>query len=84
MHFFGLWGTLVFMLGFGISTYLVINKIIDPAYYLTSRPAFYIALILALIGVQLFLAGFLAELIARSAPDKNAYGIEEKIGWEKL
>lgn len=84
MHFFGLWGTLVFMLGFGISTYLVINKIIDPSYYLTSRPAFYIALILALIGVQLFLAGFLAELIARSAPDKNAYGIEEKIGWEKL
>lgn len=80
MHFFGLWGTLVFMLGFGISTYLVINKIIDPSYYLTSRPAFYIALILALIGVQLFLAGFLAELIARSAPDKNAYGIEEKIG----
>ena len=80
MHFFGLWGTLVFMLGFGISTYLVINKVIDPSYYLTSRPAFYIALILALIGVQLFLAGFLAELIARSAPDKNAYGIEEKIG----
>jgi glycosyltransferase involved in cell wall biosynthesis len=83
MHFFGLWGTLVFMVGFGISTYLVINKIMDPSYYLTSRPAFYIALILALIGVQLFLAGFLAELIARSAPDKNAYGIEEKIGWEK-
>jgi glycosyltransferase involved in cell wall biosynthesis len=83
MHFFGLWGTLVFMVGFGISTYLIIHKIMDPSYYLTSRPAFYIALILALIGVQLFLAGFLAELIARSAPDKNAYGIEEKIGWEK-
>lgn len=82
MHFFGLWGTLVFLVGLGISTYLIVNKLLDPTFYLTSRPAFYIALVLALIGVQLFLAGFLAELIARSAPDKNSYGIEDKLGWE--
>jgi glycosyltransferase involved in cell wall biosynthesis len=80
MHFFGLWGTLMFMLGFGISLFLIISKIIDPGYYLTSKPLFYIALILALVGVQLFLTGFLAELIARNSPEKNSYGIEESIG----
>jgi glycosyltransferase involved in cell wall biosynthesis len=80
MHFFGLWGTLMFMLGFGISTFLIINKVIEPTYYLTSKPLFYIALVLAIVGVQLFLAGFLAELIARNSPEKNSYGIDEKLG----
>ncbi len=80
MHFFGLWGTLMFMLGFGISAFLIINKVIDPKYYLTSKPLFYIALVLAIVGVQLFLAGFLAELIARNSPEKNSYGIDEKLG----
>jgi glycosyltransferase involved in cell wall biosynthesis len=80
MHFFGLWGTLMFLLGLGISTFLIINKIIDPTYYLTSRPLFYIALVLAIVGVQLFLAGFLAELVARNSPEKNTYGIDEKLG----
>jgi hypothetical protein len=80
MHFFGLWGTLMFLLGIGISAWLIINKLIDPTYYLTNRPPFYIALVLAVIGVQLFLAGFLAELIARNSPDKNKYGIDERLG----
>lgn len=80
MHFFGLWGTLMFFLGIGISAWLIINKMIDPTYYLTNRPPFYIALVLAVIGVQLFLAGFLAELIARNSPDKNKYGIDERLG----
>jgi glycosyltransferase involved in cell wall biosynthesis len=80
MHFFGLWGTLVFMLGFGISAWLIIHKMIEPTYYLTSKPLFYMALVFAIVGVQLFLAGFLAELIARNSPEKNTYGIEERIG----
>ena len=80
MHFFGLWGTLVFMVGFGISLYLIINKAFDPTFYLTSRPAFYMALVMAIVGVQLFLAGFLAELIARNSTERNVYNIEEKIG----
>lgn len=80
MHFFGLWGTVVFIMGFGISMFLIIKKIINPEYYLTSKPAFYLALVLAIIGVQLFLAGFLAELIARSSNDRNYYGIAEKKG----
>lgn len=80
MHFFGLWGTLVFLLGFGISVYLIANKFINPGYYLTSRPLFYIALVLAIVGVQLFLTGFLAELVARNSSERNVYGIDEKLG----
>lgn len=80
MHFFGLWGSLVFLAGFGISLYLVVAKLINPQYYITSKPAFYIALVMAIIGVQLFLAGFLAELVARSAPERNNYGIAKTVG----
>jgi glycosyltransferase involved in cell wall biosynthesis len=80
MHFFGLWGTLVFLIGFGISAWLMIHKIIDPTFYLTSKPSFYIALILAVVGVQLFLAGFISELVARNSPERNVYAIDEKLG----
>lgn len=80
MHFFGLWGSFVFIIGVGISLYLIISKLINPHFYLTSRPAFYLALVLALVGVQLFLAGFLAELISRNSTERNLYGIEEKLG----
>ena len=79
MHFFGLWGSMVFLAGAGISLYLIISKLINPGFYLTSRPAFYIALVLAIVGVQLFLAGFLAELISRNSHDRNSYGIDEKL-----
>jgi glycosyltransferase involved in cell wall biosynthesis len=80
MHFFGLWGTIFFLLGIGMSIYLIISKIIDPAYALTNRPSFYLALTAAIIGMQLFLAGFLGELISRNAPGRNAYLIEKKVG----
>jgi glycosyltransferase involved in cell wall biosynthesis len=80
MHFFGLWGTLVFLIGMSMSLYLIISKLINPDFYITIRPAFYIALALTIIGVQFFLTGFLAELMARNSPERNVYGIEEKIG----
>ena len=80
MHFFGLWGTLFFLAGLGISFYLVISKIIDPDFAITNRPGFYISLSSIIIGMQLFLAGFIAELIARNAPGRNSYLIEKKIG----
>jgi hypothetical protein len=63
-----------------MSIYLIISKIIDPAYALTNRPSFYLALTAAIIGMQLFLAGFLGELISRNAPGRNAYLIEKKVG----
>lgn len=80
MHFFGLWGTLFFMAGFFMTLYLIILKIVDPAAGLTNRPSFYLALTALIIGMQLFLAGFISELIARSATNRNHYLIEEKLG----
>ena len=80
MHFFGLWGMLFFLTGFGISIYLIVSKFIDFQFALTNRPGFYLALTTIIIGVQLFLAGFIGELISRNSPSRNAYLIEEKIG----
>ena len=80
MHFFGLWGTLFFLLGLGIAIYLVISKIIDPSFALTNRPGFYLSLTSLIVGVQLFLAGFIGELISRNSPSRNSYIVEEKTG----
>ena len=81
MHFFGLWGTLFFLAGLGISIYLVIAKIIDNNFPLTNRPGFYLALTSLILGMQLFLAGFIGELISRNSPGKNSYLIEKKTGF---
>ena len=83
MHFFGLWGTMAFLIGFAISLYLLVSKIIDPAFSLTNRPSFFVALAVMLIGVQLFLAGFIGELISRNSPERNYYLIEEKAGLDE-
>ena len=80
MHFFGLWGTLMFFTGLIIFTWLAISKFFLDATGLTQRPLFFFALTAMVIGSQLFLAGFIGELIARNSPDKNNYLIEEKIG----
>lgn len=80
MHFFGLWGTLFFLLGIGMSIYLVIMKIVSAEFWVTNRPSFFFALAAIIIGMQLFLAGFISELVTRNAPGRNAYLIEDKIG----
>jgi glycosyltransferase involved in cell wall biosynthesis len=81
MHLFGLWGTLFFITGVGIALYLIISKIIDPAgFALTNRPGFYLSLATIIIGVQLFVAGFIGELISRNSPGRNFYLIEKKLG----
>jgi glycosyltransferase involved in cell wall biosynthesis len=80
MHFFGTWGTLFFLVGFGMSLYLVISKLINFRYGITDRPIFYMALTAMIIGTQLFLTGFVAELISRNAPNRNTYLIEKRIG----
>ncbi len=81
MHLFGLWGSLFFLIGLGISIYLIISKIIDPTgFALTNRPGFYLSLATIIIGVQLFLAGFIGELISRNSPGRNFYLIEKKQG----
>jgi glycosyltransferase involved in cell wall biosynthesis len=83
MHFFGLIGTISFLIGFTTSLYLLISKLMHPEFSLTNRPSFYIALVAIVVGTQLFLAGFLGELIARNSLHRNAYLIEERLGWNE-
>ena len=83
MQFFGLLGTLFFLIGFGASIYLILAKFASQDFSLTNRPAFYIALTTMVIGMQLFLTGFVAELVARNATERNVYLIASKIGLYK-
>jgi glycosyltransferase involved in cell wall biosynthesis len=80
MHFFGLWGTISFFLGLAIFTYLTVSKFFFDQTGLTARPLFFFAIMIMIIGSQLFLAGFIGELIARNSPERNSYLIEEKLG----
>jgi len=84
MHFFGLWGTLFFMAGFFIFTYLTISKFFFDQTGMTQRPLFFVAILVMIIGSQLFLAGFIGELIARNSPERNNYLIEKKAGIESI
>lgn len=79
MHVFGLLGTIVFFIGALIWAYLAIAKFIFMQYKMTERPLFYVGIILLVIGTQLFLAGFLGELISRNAPNRNDYNVSETI-----
>ena len=82
MHFFGTWGTISFLFGFLVFTYLTISKFFLDKSGLTQRPLFFFAILAMIIGTQLFLTGFIAELIIRNAPGRNFYLIEKKIGFE--
>ncbi|SHN38827.1 glycosyltransferase family 2 protein [Chitinophaga sp. CF418] len=76
MHLFGALGTLSFIIGFGIALYLAIEKIIYSQYKMTERPIFFLALLAMIIGSQLFLTGFIGELVTRNAPERNEYLVE--------
>ena len=80
MHFFGLWGTLFFIFGLGIFIYLSISKFFFDVTGMTSRPLFFFAILAMIIGTQLFLAGFIGELISRNSPERNNYLVEQKLG----
>lgn len=80
MHFFGLWGTLVFFVGFVIAAYLAYEKIFNEVYNMTDRPIFYFGLLAMMVGSQLFLAGFLGELLSRNSASKNDYIIADTKG----
>ena len=81
MQFFGLIGSLFFLIGLISFGNIVFDKFMNPDFSVTNKPAFYIALVSMIIGVQLFLAGFIAELVNRSAVDRNNYLIEDKLGF---
>lgn len=84
MHFFGVGGTLSFFIGFVITIWLIIQKLINMTYNIpyyrqvTDQPLFYLALLAMIIGVQLFLTGFLGEMISRNSPERNKYIIRAK------
>lgn len=80
MHFFGFIGTLFFIIGFLILVYLSLAKLIYAEYGIADRPLFYFGILTLILGAQLFLTGFLAELVARSSPNRNNYVIETEIG----
>ena len=85
MHFFGTLGTLMIMVGFSMVLYVLGEKLFYIAEgigapLVTDKPQFYIALTSMVIGVQLFLAGFLAELVSRNSPNRNNYKIEKELG----
>jgi len=84
MHFFGVLGSLMFLFGFIGAAFLGAEKIYAvknhiKAPLVTSNPYFYMALVAMILGTQLFLSGFLAELIVRSSADRNNYLIEQKV-----
>ncbi len=78
MHLFGLLGTFLFVIGFGIAVYLAYLKIFMYEGKMTERPLFYLGLLCMIIGSQLFIGGFIAELISRNSQDRNKYLIHKK------
>lgn len=78
MHFFGTLGTLSFIIGFIILTYLSFAKLFYQQYGIADRPLFYFGIVTLIVGTQLFVTGFLAELVTRNAPDRNHYLIEKQ------
>ncbi len=76
MHLFGLLGTILFFIGFLIAAYLAYGRIILLEYRMTERPLFYFGLLAMILGTQLFIAGFLGEMISRNSPDRNKYIID--------
>lgn len=84
MHFFGLTGILMFLTGGIIAVWLIISKLIHQSNGLdfrpvTDQPLFYLALVAVLVGVQLFLSGFISELVSRNSSERNHYNIKDTI-----
>ena len=84
MHFFGFSGLLMFLIGFVMTIWIIAGKLIHQAGGLkfravTDQPLFYLSLVAVLLGVMLFLAGFICELISRSSTDRNHYNIKSEL-----
>ncbi len=77
MHFFGLWGSVAVMAGFVTLAYLSIAKFFFDAVRIADRPLFYFGILLLIVGTQLFVTGFISELIIRSRPEKHTFKIAE-------
>ena len=85
MHFFGFTGLLMFLVGFVMTIWIIVAKLVHQAsgaYYraVTDQPLFYLALVAVILGVMLFLAGFICEMISRNSADRNKYNVKDTIG----
>ena len=78
MYFFGGLGTVMFLLGFVAIVWIIVDKFVSN-HPLTNQPLFYLSLVAILLGVMLFLAGFLGEMINRRSPDRNTYLIDKNL-----
>ena len=84
MHIFGVWGIVSFLIGFVIALWLIIDKVVSQVGGLrfrpvTDQPLFYLALVAILVGVMLFLTGFLGELVSRNSATRNEYKIKDSV-----
>ena len=84
MHFFGFSGLLMFIIGGIMAIWIIIAKLVHQAHHIpyravTDQPLFYLALVAVILGVLLFLAGFVCEMISRSSVDRNRYNISDEI-----
>ena len=84
MHFFGFTGILMFLTGAVMALWVIIEKLIQQSHGLayrpvTDQPLFYLALVAVLLGFQLFLAGFICEMVSRSSQERNKYNIKEEL-----
>ncbi len=79
MHFFGGMGILFTLVGTGFLTWLTIKKLVYKVVGIAERPLFYLGMLLVIVGIQLFIAGFLAEMISRNNPRRNDYPIAEEL-----
>jgi hypothetical protein len=91
MHFFGTWGIVSFLLGFGFTAKILYDKI-DSVFIskvplkrdVTDQPIFFLAMVALVIGVQLFLTGFIAELLARQSVSSKKYLVIDQVGMEEV
>ena len=77
MHFFGLYGTLAFTVGFVVLLWLSVSKLFFNEVLIATRPLFFFGIVLLIVGTQLFVTGFIAELIIRSRPEKHSFKVAE-------
>jgi glycosyltransferase involved in cell wall biosynthesis len=81
MHFFGPLGIFFFLVGFAILAWLSWQKLLHQAYGIADRPIFYFGILALIVGTQLFLTGFIAELVSRNSAQRNEYLIKEMAGF---
>lgn len=78
MHLFGTLGLLIFLSGFLILTYLTVGKFFFEFISIANRPIFYLGILFLIVGLQLFMSGFIAELVTRNAPPKQDYQVDKQ------